>query len=137
VSEKKRLKCILLVDDDNDDNVYHQIILREMDVVEKIEVAANGIEALEYLRNNINALPELIFLDINMPKMNGWEFLREYKKTGIAANALIVVMILTTSANPDDVKRAQEIEEVFGFETKPLTEETMKMVLKEHFGWGN
>src|SRR4051812_39765285 len=113
MSEKK-LKCILLIDDDHDDNIYHQIILKEMEIVEKIETAENGIEALEYLRDSNRTQPELIFLDINMPKMNGWEFLSEYKNLESEKKAQIVVMILTTSANPDDIKRAKEIEEVIG-----------------------
>ena len=131
----KKLNCILLVDDDHDDNVYHQIILKEMEIVDKIEIAENGIEALDYLKDEKRIQPELIFLDINMPKMNGWEFLSEYKNLALEKKAQIVVMILTTSANPDDIKRAKEIEEVIGFETKPLSMESMTSVLKEYFGF--
>src|SRR4051812_37153812 len=133
MTSKKKLNCILLIDDDNDDNIYHQIILREMDIVVKIETAGNGLEALEYLKDHSRTQPDLIFLDINMPKMNGWEFLEEYRKLDIPDKSQIVVMILTTSANPDDVKRAAEISHVIGFETKPLSLETMVDVLKTHF----
>jgi len=130
---KKKLNCILLVDDNSHDNVYHQIILKKMDITNRIDVVFNGLEALIYLKRENQAPPELIFLDINMPKMNGWEFLEEYKHLDAKQKARVVIMILTTSANPDDIKKAKEIQEVTGFETKPLTEEMMKGILNQHF----
>ncbi len=130
---KKKLNCILLVDDSTDDNTYHQIILKKMDVVNRIDVVVNGLEALAYLKSGHHSPPELIFLDINMPKMNGWEFLEQYKKLDARQKARVVIMILTTSANPDDIKKAKEIEEVTGIETKPLTEKIMTEILNQHF----
>lgn len=130
---KKKLSCILLVDDDNDDNFYHQIIIKEMDIVNTIDIVKNGIEAMTYLKNeNINP-PDLIFLDLNMPKMNGWEFLDAYKNLSIAQKAKVLIVILTTSANPDDIKRAKEIEDVTGFESKPLSKEFLTEILEQHF----
>src|SRR5580704_1681933 len=119
---KRKLDCILLVDDNSDDNFFHQIIIKKMDVVNRIDVVINGVEALAYLKRENQTPPELIFLDINMPKMNGWEFLEQYKDLDVKQKARVVIMILTTSANPDDIKKAREIEAVTGFETKPLTE---------------
>ncbi len=130
---KRKLDCILLVDDDPDDNTFHQIIIREMDIANNIEVVINGLEALEYLKKENRTPPELIFLDINMPRMNGWEFLEQYKHLTPQQKAKVVIMILTTSANPDDIKRAKEIEDVSGFETKPLTRETLTEILQAHF----
>src|ERR1700722_4166932 len=130
---KKKLNCILLVDDNYDDNRFHQIILKKMDIVNRIDVVVNGLEALAYLKSGQQSPPELIFLDINMPRMNGWEFLEQYKHLDVKQKARVVIMILTTSANPDDIKKAKEIEEVTGFETKPLTEEMMTGILTEHF----
>src|SRR4051812_35217001 len=114
---KKKLNCILLVDDDDEDNFFHKIVIERMDVTDCIEVAENGIEALKFLKKENQAIPELIFLDINMPKMNGWEFLEEYKKLSPDQKARITIMMLTTSANPDDIKRAESIEEVDGYKT--------------------
>lgn len=130
---KRKLDCILLVDDSHEDNKYHEIIIREMDIVHRIEFALNGLEALAFLKKENQILPELIFLDINMPRMNGWEFMEEYKNLDAAQKARVVIMILTTSANPDDIKKAKEIEEITGFETKPLTREMMMGILNEHF----
>src|ERR1700741_4670028 len=97
---KKKLECILLVDDDHEDNFFHKLVIERMDITKKIEVAKNGIEALEYLKADHHVIPELIFLDINMPKMNGWEFLEEYQHLSPERKARITIMMLTTSANP-------------------------------------
>jgi CheY-like chemotaxis protein len=121
------------VDDDPDDNFFHQRIINKMDITHAIAVAKNGIEALEYLRKENQVIPELIFLDINMPKMNGWEFLEEYKKLDEKQKARITIMMLTTSANPDDVAKANSIEEVTGIRTKPLSVEMLTEILDEHF----
>jgi CheY-like chemotaxis protein len=130
---RKKLNTILLVDDDEDDNYFHKIIINKMNMVNQIDIANNGIEAIAYLENeNINP-PDLIFLDLNMPKMNGWEFLEQYKNLGIAQKAKVLIVILTTSANPDDVKRAKEIEDVTGFNTKPLSKEYLMEILEQHF----
>lgn len=130
---KKKLNCILLVDDDHDDNLYHQIILDEMNIAHRIDVVLNGLDALAYLKNENVEAPEIIFLDLNMPKMNGWEFLEHYKHLNKEQKARVVLVILTTSANPDHIKKAKEIEEVTGFETKPLTKQMLHDLLNKHF----
>jgi CheY-like chemotaxis protein len=130
---RKKLNTILLVDDDPDDNYFHQIVINKMNIVHKIDVVTDGVRALEYLTKDNQTQPELIFLDINMPRMNGWEFLEEYKKTNIKSKSKIIIMILTTSANPDDLKKAKEIEEVSGFETKPLSTESLAEILRQYF----
>lgn len=121
-----------MVDDDYDDNLYHKIIIKKMEITESIDEVNNGLEALEYITARMSP-PELIFLDINMPKMNGWEFLERYKDLDANQKAKTVIMMLSTSANPDEIKRAKEIEEVSGFQTKPLTPESMTEILREHF----
>ena len=130
---KKKLNCILLVDDSPDDNHYHQIVINEMDITNSVQVSNNGIEAIEFLKKENQIIPELIFLDINMPKMNGWEFLEKYKDLEVTQKARIIVMMLSTSTNPDDIKKAKEIEEVTGFQTKPMTRETITEILDEYF----
>ena len=128
---RKKLNSILLVDDDQDDNYYHQIIINKMNITDNIDVAANGIEAISYLKNN--RPPDIIFLDLNMPRMNGWEFLEQYKDLSLAQKAKVLIIILTTSLNPDDIERAKQIEDVTGFETKPLSKEILTEILEKHF----
>lgn len=130
---KRKLNCILLVDDNIADNYYHNIIIKKMDIANTVEIAENGLLAIEFIKKQLHTPPEIIFLDLNMPKMNGWEFLEQYKHLDATQKAKVIILILTTSANPDDMKRAKEIEEVTGFETKPLTEDLLRDILNEHF----
>jgi len=129
---KKKLSCILLIDDDFDDNVFNKIIIRKMDITETVDEASDGVEALEHLKAR-STPPELIFLDINMPRMNGWEFLEQYKDLDPKQKAKTIIVMLTTSANPDEIKKAQEIEEVSGFKTKPLSKEMLTGILQQFF----
>lgn len=128
----KKLKCVMLIDDNEDDNYFHQIALRESDVTEKMEVMLSGFEALDYLRKNETS-PDLILLDINMPKMNGWEFLAEYRKLPSDKKAKTIIIMLSTSLNPEDQERAAKISEISGYETKPLTVEMLFDIMKTYF----
>ena len=106
-----------------------------MGITEKVEVATDGKEALAYLKSTVNGKhpkPDLIFLDINMPVMNGWEFLEEYKKLDAEMKANIIV-IVTSSFNPDDKKRADLMDCVDGFKEKFLSLEKINEILMEHF----
>lgn len=129
----RKLNTILLVDDDEEDNYFHSIVINKLNIVNQIDVANNGLEALSYLKDGKNSLPDVIFLDLNMPKMNGWEFLEEYKVLSPEQKAKVLIVILTTSANPDDVRRAKEMEEVSGFSTKPLSGEFLDKLIADHF----
>lgn len=133
---KRKLNCVLLVDDDKDCNYFHERVLNKMQCVEKIEVAHDGVEALEFLKsikNKLGLKPAIIFLDVNMPKMNGWEFLNEYEKLDEADKAEIIIVMLTSSLNPDDEKKAKSYNCVSGFLNKFLEEESVNKILKEHF----
>ena len=133
---KKKLRCIMLIDDNTADNQFHEIIIRELDAAERVVVSLNGEEGITYLKQDGQIPPELIFLDINMPRMNGWEFLEAYKDLAPAQKAKVVIVMLTTSGNPEDRARAAHFSEVTGFETKPLTEEMLTAILREHFSAG-
>jgi CheY-like chemotaxis protein len=131
---KSKLNCILLVDDDNDCNFFHKRLLQEMNCTEKIQVATNGAEALEFLKTcSGDYVPDIILLDINMPKVNGWEFLEAYEKLPIQFKAKIVLIMLTTSLNPDDRVKASTFPSVKGFKEKYLDEGMLQDILKEHF----
>lgn len=130
------ISCILLVDDDENDNFFHKRTLEKIKIAEKVDIANTGIEALEYLSQSHQtadlANPNIIFLDVNMPIMNGWEFLSEYEKLPESARANTLVIMLTTSLNPDDRKRAEQNPLVNGFINKPLEEEHIKQIVAEH-----
>ncbi|MES2848254.1 MAG: response regulator [Bacteroidota bacterium] len=128
----KKFKSILLIDDNAADNRYNQIILEEMNIVDDIKIAESGLEALKILDTNDNAQPELILLDINMPKMNGWEFLEAYKKLHVDEDDKKIVVVLTTSMNPEDKKKAGEISGVSEFNIKPLTPEMLEKIIEKY-----
>lgn len=127
-----KLNCILLIDDDEEDNFFHSLVINEMDLSDHIEIAENGLHALDYLENG-DCVPDLIFLDINMPRMNGWEFLERYRSLDPARKAKVVIIMLTTSLNPMDQERATRVEEVRDFETKPLSKEKLESIMRRFF----
>jgi len=136
---KHKLNCVLVIDDDEPTNFFTRMIIEESGCTNHIKVMQSGQEALDYLVKSKQAgsdagsypSPDLILLDINMPAMDGWEFLDEYKKLNVE-NRIIVVM-LTTSLFPEDKLRAEKIPEISGFENKPLTEEKLTAVLEKYF----
>ena len=133
--------CILFIDDDEPTNFLNRLLVQELGCAHHVEVVTSGVEALEYLtatgpfKNNskVNPRPDLIFLDINMPGMDGWEFLQYYEKLPPNQKANIVMVMLTTSLNPDDEKAAQSNIEISGFENKPLEPDVIKKILTRFF----
>ena len=139
---KQKLNCIMLIDDDEPTNFLSSMLIEEAECAKKIKVVQSGQKALEYLKNsslddltpgNDEEKPDLIFLDINMPAMNGWEFLENYKKLKKEQQSKMVIIMLTTSLNPEDKLKAEHMPEVSGFENKPLTPEIIDRVLKKYF----
>ena len=129
-----QLNCILLIDDDEPTNFLNKLTLEQAGCTQQIRIAQSGQEALDYLQDeNATPRPDLIFLDINMPAMDGWEFLERYRSLPPARKADIVLIMLTTSLNPDDEKRTRAIPEVAGFENKPLSQEQLNHLLKKYF----
>jgi len=132
----KQINCVLLIDDDEATNFINQMVIEESGCAEKIVVRESGFEALEYLTSTENGehpQPDLIFLDINMPGMDGFEFLEEYEKLTTEQKGKHVVVMLTTSVNPDDKDRATKFKDVDQFMHKPLTPEMFVEVMENHF----
>ena len=136
----EKINCILLIDDSAADNKYHEIVITDACVCNQIKFAKDGIKALEYILNSADPdkkddypKANLIFLDINMPRMNGFEFLEEYHKLDNKIKAEAVIVMLSTSSNPDDRKKARSFTEVSSFVTKPLSIELVKKLVAEFF----
>ncbi|MFT5254017.1 MAG: CheY-like chemotaxis protein [Flavobacteriales bacterium] len=113
-----RLINILLVEDDEVDVMNVQRAFAKNDIQNKLFVAGNGIEALELLDGVINPLPRIIILDINMPKMNGIEFLKVLREDEKLKN--ISVFVMTTSNEDNDKIEAYNLN-VAGYILKPLS----------------
>jgi CheY-like chemotaxis protein len=131
----KKFSSVLLVDDDQITNFSNQILLEDMEVTQEVLVALNGLEALNLIERKCKEgrCPQLILLDINMPVMNGFEFLQAYDELNVTCKQSVVVVMLTTSMNPVDVDRLRTLP-VNGFLNKPLTEEMVRNLLLQHFG---
>ena len=137
---KKKLDCILLIDDDEPTNILHQIIIEEAEIAETVEIAESAKDALKFLQKERNGFashtvkyPDLIFLDINMPGMNGFDFLKEYRALTQHTQLDAVVVMLTTSLNPDDEDKARAVKEVNDYLNKPLTEEMLIDIIDRFF----
>lgn len=134
----RKLNKILLVDDDSTSNFLTQMILEDLQVTDAIIVKKNGQEALDYineicLQKNEDC-PELIFLDINMPIMDGFELLDELQRLNKLHNPdnPITVVLLTTSNNPKDIEKAKTYDITYYIE-KPLTEDSIRHLLSKTY----
>lgn len=122
-----QFKKVLIVDDDPIHNMVSSKLIEKAKFAEKTDKVLSGKLALEYLNRNAEqeALPDLIFLDINMPLMDGWEFLEEYEKLRVSFQKDIHILMLTSSISPEDIEKSKTHELVFEFVTKPLSIEKL------------
>lgn len=131
------LPCVLLVDDDTTTNFLNTSLLTRLSVAERILVALNGEQALQELKTHCvppsPTCPVLILLDVNMPVMNGIEFLEAYQQLPLAEQRAIVIVMLTSSLHPRDVQRVDRLDVAAGFLNKPLTREKVEELLRTHF----
>lgn len=122
---KKTYENILLIDDDRFTNFYNTKVLSNHKSFGTINSVTSGKAALIYLKNTIENAntqkPDIIFLDINMPAMNGWEFLSEYIKLDKSLTNTINLIILTSSSYNDDYEKAKKIGLVNTILQKPLS----------------
>ena len=131
---KRPLDLILLVDDNLDDNYFHRKVIKESKISEHVEVCTDGEEALEYMgKPDSNRVPDIIFLDINMPKINGWEFLELYQKLEVDHDKEVIIIMLTTSPNPEDARRVQKSAILKRLINKPLKGEHLEEIIEKYF----
>ncbi len=118
----------MLVDDNETDNFISQKIIELTGFAKNIIVKSSGKSALEFLNNNqtnADALPELIFLDINMPIVDGFVFLFEFERFSELLKSKCKIAILSSSDNKRDIERIVDNEYVIRYITKPLTDEAL------------
>ncbi|MBX9852338.1 MAG: response regulator [Cytophagaceae bacterium] len=125
---------VLLIDDDKINNFINEKIFKKSNCVEKIHSALNGEEALAFLSEStdgdISLLPDLILLDINMPVMDGVQFMEKFREVYPDAKTAVMVM-LTTTTTPE-IKSQLELHKVSGFIQKPLNEEKIKDIVSKY-----
>ena len=119
---------ILFIDDDDDMNFLHQIALERLAFDGEANVCTDVDEGLRFLSDNRDNPPDLVFLDINMPRRNGFELLEEYEKQGLGGLPTRFVM-LSNSANPADKVRANQHPLVMRYQPKPLETAEMGVII--------
>ncbi len=131
MSSKIGLACII-----DDDSMYVNLIKKIIEaksLCQNLMVFKNGEEALNYFEvilNNLDkkSIPEIIFLDINMPVMDGWEFLEGFTKIKNKLGKTITLYIVSSSINPIDIERAKSINSVKDYLIKPVTIEDLESI---------
>jgi CheY-like chemotaxis protein len=123
------LHSVLLIDDDTDDQLFFTEVLEEIDPAIVCSVANNGPEGFDLLRSG--TLPEIIFLDLNMPYMNGFDFLKIFHEEPDWSG--IPVVLFTTSSHQADRERAFQLG-AQAFLTKPHTVSELRLELEKLIG---
>ncbi len=121
----KTIDLVMLVDDNDTDNFISKRIIEITKFAKRVEVKGSGQSALDYLKGNQNIadnLPNIIFLDINMPVVDGFVFLYEFEKFNELVRNKCKVIILSSSDNKRDIDKIVNNNHVIKFITKPLTE---------------
>ena len=119
---------IFLIDDNEMDNVFHEVILRRSGFTGEVLAFEDAQQALDYLQADETHAPTLIFLDINMPRMDGFEFAGKAEVLLQRTPSTTIVMLSSSSAGPDKEKAAG-ISAISGFIVKPLFEQQARELI--------
>jgi CheY-like chemotaxis protein len=119
-----RYKTCLLIDDNYIDNFVTRRILEAGNFAEKIVVSNSAMDAIAMLRNS-SVKPDVIFLDIRMPQMGGFEFLQEYDKLDMENKEDVKIFMLSSSLDPTDLKKSLNNKYITHFLHKPLTQKAL------------
>jgi CheY-like chemotaxis protein len=125
---RESIDLVMLVDDNDTDNFIHKRVIELTGFSKNIVVKNSGKSALEYIESNlsnISNLPDVIFLDINMPIVDGFVFLFEYENFPEEVKQKCKIAILSSSDNKRDIDRIVDNDYVINFITKPLSEEAL------------
>lgn len=116
-------RSVMLVDDNEIDNIINEKIIEANSFADQILVFQTGQDALDYIRDHqedIDILPEIVFLDINMPVMDGFQFLTDFEQLPDAVREKCKIIMLSSSISPKDIDRAASSRFVKKYLNKPL-----------------
>lgn len=130
----RKLNSICLIDDDNTTNFVHKTLIEDLGITDNIEVFEDGEDAFQYIKSTcfIGECPELIFLDINMPCANGFDFLEAFNLLEFTDKNNVIIVVLSTSSLKVDVEKANTFA-INDYLVKPLTKDVLRDLMKKHF----
>jgi len=133
IQEKTKLKSILLVDDDHSNNFLNNIFISQLNMDVEVDITLNGKEAMEHIQSSL-IVPCLLVLDIQMPIMNGWEFLEAYhEQVPQEVKDQIIIVMITISGDKEDASKARKNPYVRKFVQKPLSDLKFKKLIKNFY----
>lgn len=135
-TKQKKFNAVMLIDDNEIDNLINQKMIEASAIAEHIFTHTGAKSAIEFLKNIDKMaaagggvfLPEIIFLDIDMPLMDGFQFLEEFEKLSDNIKNNCKVIMLTSSMNPQDLSKAKKNTYVKKYINKPLTQDTLETI---------
>lgn len=121
--DKKMVKNVLLVDDDKISNFINTRVLSRLGIVKELHTALNGKDALDQINESDHkGLPDVIFVDLNMPVMDGFQFIEAFSKLDPSKTDKVKIIVVTSSEDPQDMERAKSLG-VKDYLIKPMKEE--------------
>ncbi len=130
----RNFRSVLLIDEDTTNNLIVQKLASNTDFSDDLTICTSAKDALEFLSETAvskGKMPDLIFLDIRMPVMSGWDFLDAYQKIKKNIKLDIPILIMSSSNNPEDLKKADTYPEVKGYYVKPITMSKFKEIKRK------
>jgi CheY-like chemotaxis protein len=122
-------KYVVLIEDDQAMNYYHQRLFVKQDFADEVLSYHFAVEALNGIKSLQQVTLLYIFLDLNMPQMDGWHFIEELEKLKFDSNTQIKLFVLSSSVNPNDMMKAKQNSAVTDYLSKPLSIETITNII--------